>query len=448
MFKLIASLSLLTVSLGAHATVTTEDANLVFVSASRINNSYGGFGGMPGGSGLGTTPSCRLLGNIVSLSGNKELPLQEDPARHQKAMKARIADVFHSDFMRAITGRVANVRRLAYPGISDEDARTIFVLTHDCTLDTMGLGPAVFPVKGNGAFKVTYKGKPVQWVLVLSNAAWGKVDGFFSPHSLKYRVPDDVLAHELTHGMTADLLDEASIKRSNTQKTSTSGHDVNRTSDKSIAFWEGLAEGVEATIGETLKGAFSYPFSMDPGVYGFLLERQDPVRKNKMDVDKDGLPKTGSDLLKSEGFIATFVYKLLSRMPYRLVNGTVIRGWPFMALANVMKKAQPTNTSELLNAIFNAPNGGAEAADQFLRLSGLATYSDAAYKLDVEQVKAQKSFYEISDRLHDAAAPDTLAGEYQARKNEKERLEKDWSEKSEQWIKDALGGPLSRIIQD
>ncbi|MBI3542875.1 MAG: hypothetical protein HY075_06340 [Deltaproteobacteria bacterium] len=447
MKTLLAATLLLTNLAAANAATLSEEAKLVFVSASRVNNSYGGFGGIPGGSGLGTTPSCRLLGNILSLSLDKSVALADDPSRHQKDMKSRVEEVFRSAFMREITGRVANVRRLAYPNISDEDARTIYVLTHDCTLDAVGTGPAVMPIKGNGAFKATYHGKTVPWVLVMSDAAWGKIDGFVSPHSMKYHVPEDVLAHELTHGMTADLLTDANIKRSNDQKTSKVGHDVNRVSDGSIAFWEGLAEGVEATVGETLKGAFAYPFSMDPGVYGFLLERQSPVRNNKMAFDEKGLPRTGGDLVKAEGFVATFIFKLLSRLPYTLSNGITIRGWPFMEVARLIHDQQPTNARELIVAVLNAPNGGEKASEEFLRLSGLATYSREARALSVSTIKARQAFYEISDKLHDAASPDQLAVEYAKRLAEKNALEKQWAEKSEQWAKEALAGARGNILR-
>jgi hypothetical protein len=431
----------------AHAaTAQPETAKLIYVRASRRHNAWGGFAGMPGGSGISAEPNCRLLGNLFSLSPNKQVTLEEDTARHQHTLKERVSEVFRSEFMREVTGRVAAVRRLSNPKIADEDARTIYVLVHDCTLDVVGTGPAVMPIKGIGAFRANYEGKDVPWVLVLSDAGWGKIDGFVSNHSVKFHVPEDVLAHELTHGMTADLLTEKAVKASNGQKDSKE-HDINKISDVSVAFWEGLAEGVEATVGETLKGAFAYPFSMDPGVYGFLLERQDPVRRNKFAFDaKTGLPKDGATLLKSEGFIASFVFRLLSRVPYTLQSGIVVRGWPFMELAKLILREQPTNSRELILAALKDEHAGRATTREFLSLSGLATYSDDALELHTRLINAQTKFHDISDKMHIAVDPEALAPEYERLKDEYEAMDKVWQKKSEELIREALEKPRDELL--
>jgi len=287
--------------------------------------------------------------------------------------------------MKSVMDRVVYARKLSYPGISDEEARTVHVLIHDCTMDALGGGPAVLPLKGQ-IEGPHLNGKNIPWVLLLSDASFGKIEQLVGDSGITSRVVDDVIAHELTHGITADLLTEESIKKSNDQKNS-QAHHAEILSDVSVAFWEGWAEGVEASLGATVRGAF-HPFSLSGlGMYVFVFERQQAVRDNlyvydnALFDDASGVRthRTGAELMKAEGFMATVTYRVMNELPYRLADGTVTQGWPFNAVSDAIHRAQPTNTMELVKALAADPNGGADFLDDFLQISSGATASDISH---------------------------------------------------------------------
>jgi len=418
-------------------TVFAAEANLVFVRLSRIVNPAGGFAGMPGGGNLGDDPTCKLLSGL-SL---KKLKFENDESHHRKKLKSRVTEVFRSEFMSEVVDRVVETRKLAYPKITDQDARTIHVVINDCTFDAIKTGPAVFTMKGT--IKSTFKGKPLNWVLMLNDAGWAQIDELFSKKNVKGRIPDDVLAHELTHAITADVLLPATIVSSNKQKHSTR-HDVGLISDASMAFWEGLAEGVEATIGETLDGAFSYPYSMDPGNYGLLLERQRPVRNNAFiyypnnrdNQNNFGELKSPRDLLASEGFIATYIYRLLTKLPYSLSNGAVLSGWPFMELVATIKETQPSNTIELLRGIFSREKGGHEAMLDFMEISYFSTYGEDAYEFSNEMRNIDLELQELTSKLRVKPDNPILMERYKNLLARQQGLENQWSEKKRGWIEE------------
>jgi hypothetical protein len=375
-----ALLGVATASLLPHET-HAADAKLKYVRASVTRNPWGNFPGIPGGSSYANDPACQALG------GSNGLRLTQDIARRHQGTKRKLETLFSNDYMKAVMDRVVHARKLAYPGISEEDSRTIHILIHDCTFDQLGVGPAVLPLKGN-IEGPHLEGKDVQWVLLLNDASFGRIEQLVGDAGIASRVADDVIAHELTHGITADLLNKETIKASNSQKNS-QAHHAEILSDVSVAFWEGWAEAVEASMGATVRGAF-HPFSLDGlGKYVFVFERQQAVRDNLYVYNnalfsEATLPRThrtGAELMTAEGFIATVMYRVMNELPYRLPSGVVSHGWPFQAVSALIHRAQPTNTLELIEALAADPVGGAAFTADFIRLSSGVTVQESNFRL-------------------------------------------------------------------
>ncbi len=416
---------------------SAADARLVFARASRIQSAWGGFPGVPGGGVLADDPSCALLSGIGGLSGN--LKLEADPARHQRKLKRRVQAVFEGAFMKQVLDQVVEVRKLSYPGISDEDARTVIVLVNDCTFDSLGSGPAVLPMK-SAKRTVKFQNKAVPWVLILSRASWAEVDEVFAERPLQFKVPELILAHELTHGMTADVLTPETIDRSNVEKTSSNGHDVDRVTDRSTAYWEGLSEGIEAIVGERLRGALAYPYAIDPGALGFLLERQLPVRTGKYYFDPaTGLPRRPGQLLEAEGFVAAFTYRLLAHAPFRLADGTVIQGWPFVELARIMKAAQPATSDELIRAVTSRPRPEEAwgATREFLALSRFTTFAEGAFDRQLVLARTGQLLNEFANHLRLQPGDISAVEGYRAATARMIELRTEWTAAESAWWMEA-----------
>ena len=376
--------------------------HLVFLEFSNHNNAEGNFAGIPGGTPLSNYPRCQTLHERIQGETRSAISFiaTRSPERRYATTKDQIRNLFvKSPFLQEIILRVRDARKLSHPEMSDIDASAIYFVIHDCTFDGLGTGPAVTVLKNENSPGIRFEGNVVPWVMLLSNANWGKLSEMFNAHSSNAHVPEEVIGHELTHGITADLLSGESIQLSNAQKTRTA-HDAPLISDVSTAFWEGFAEGVEASYGDDNPTVTGYPFSINSGAYGFLVERQIPVRNNHFVnlIEPYGkiYPRSPGDLMKSEGFIATLMWHVMKRAPYTMPDGQKIQGWPFSALAKTIYETQPTNTFELLDGIFRTPNGGHEALEAFLNLSYFITVDPLAYELRAVILKTQQEIAQLT----------------------------------------------------
>lgn len=409
------------------------EPKLRYLKLSRVKYAFGSFPGAPGGAGIPVQPTCEIIskrGAMAILEGG--ITLASDPDRHQRELKRSFEKFMSSSFMKVQVDRIVLARKLANPKISDEAARSVYVLVHDCALDELGVGPAVLTIKSNPKPTVV-DGNEIGWLLVLSRSSFTTMTEMFSQELGKIRIPELVLAHELMHGITADLLSRATVKKSMRFKSS-QGHDVPYVTDISTSFWEGISEGIEATVHEVFLDTLLYGRTDQvTQIERALLERQKPIRENQYAFSYGmGLPKNGGELMQSEGFIATLVYRVLTQLPYTLKNGSVVQGWPFQAFAQVLHERQPSNTIELVFALASTPNGGAEFKADFLKLSGFATVNKTAELLHSIKIAGAHRLKVARLKLRESPENPTLLDEHKKALEEYELATKLWDQVSAQ----------------
>lgn len=152
---------------------------------------------------------------------------------------------------------------------------------------------------------------------------------------------DIVLCHELAHSIMFDMYGK---RFTLIQRVSTNGHDAPIITDKGLAYIEGWAEAFEAIYG----GANPHFKEKDRKKYNiseFLFTRQDPIRRERYIWEKPfgkktGILKNGSQMMATEGVIASLFYDILTS---RAINAA------FEKCVTTMLLYTPLNFEEFIN---------------------------------------------------------------------------------------------------
>ena len=162
-----------------------------------------------------------------------------------------------------------------------------------------------------------------------------------------YFIP--VVAHELYHGLMGDIYGDKFIELK-VRSTSRVGHQADRVTDEYLAFSEGMAEAMELATLEMFPDEVQYrpknlPHWSEPKLkfLGDIMKRRlVSARRNHFSLVGDGRKKDGEldppeDLFKTEGVIATLLYRLIfkSRVqdPFAKVTYTLVKHKPMTFLS-------------------------------------------------------------------------------------------------------------------
>jgi len=162
-----------------------------------------------------------------------------------------------------------------------------------------------------------------------------------------YLVP--VVAHEFYHGLMGDIYGDRFLELK-VRSTSRVGHAADRVTDEYLAFLEGMAEAMELATLEMFPDEVSHKIKHLEGwsdkkrdFLGKIIKRRlVSARRNHLSLAGDGRKKDGEldspeDLLRTEGVIATLIYRLIfkSRVedPFTKVTESLIRHKPLTFLA-------------------------------------------------------------------------------------------------------------------
>lgn len=163
----------------------------------------------------------------------------------------------------------------------------------------------------------------------------------------EYFVP--VVAHELYHGLMGDIYGDRLVELK-VRSTSRVGHQADRVTDEYLAFSEGIAEAMELATLEMFPHEVNHQIKDLPGwsdrkqkFLGDIMRRRlVSARRNHLSLESDGRKKDGEldgakDLFRTEGVVATLLYRLFfkSRVedPFTKVTATLIKHKPLTFLS-------------------------------------------------------------------------------------------------------------------
>lgn len=383
---------------------------------------------------------CEEIAGSSEIIG--KLALKQDSEHKNSWIKKELRQLFTSEILEKAVARLATARRLVKPDLSEAKARQIAVLIHDCELTALQgrRGPRVVPLKGRSRGFVI-DGHPVDWVLVLDDWADKELPRYWAELTSELNVMEILMSHELMHAMVIDLLEPKALSRVLEARRS-SANDVGSVSDLWTSYWEGLAIGLEAAIGQyrffrsgiTLDAPWAQ--SLLPSDYGYVLERQQPVRENAYFRRIDGLPKTGIDLLRTEGFIATFIYRLLTSVPFKHPNGVQLFGWPVEELLKIIRLSQASQVVEFLDVLFTWPVNGKAAAREFLLQSHFMTFGDGAYSDQLSLHSARQEYVYWEELVRDDVNNTDFFEAFLRAKDQSKRAISSVVENQLSWLKD------------
>jgi|SaaInl4_135m_RNA_FD_contig_111_98795_length_5921_multi_4_in_0_out_0_4 hypothetical protein len=191
-----------------------------------------------------------------------------------------------------------------------------------------------------------------------------------------------LIAHEFFHGIMGDIYGERLIEMK-ARSTSRVGHRADRVTDEYLAFIEGVAEAMElatlemypAEASHKMISAQDWPEKKREFLRKIKRRRLVAANRNHLSLASDGRKKDGEldsaeDLFKTEGVIATLLFRLLFKS--RVEE-------PFEKLLNVMIAHKPMTFIDFLRAFCDDfPQDRKFVIRQFLESTRYITVDSAA----------------------------------------------------------------------
>ena len=205
-----------------------------------------------------------------------------------------------------------------------------------------------------------------------------------------------LIAHELFHGIMGDVYGERMLEMK-ARSLSNKGHRADLVTDEYLAFIEGIAEAMELATIELFPEEISHELI---NTEGWSAEKQRlfsqikyrrlvAAKHNHLGLvndghQKDGLLDSADDLLRTEGVVATLIYRLLFKSNI---------DEPFDKLLQVMVAQKPMTFFEFINAFVEEfPELKEQVIRQFLESSRYVTVSHDAPEFYKQQYLMHKQY--------------------------------------------------------